>query len=124
MNVVSHQAISIEKEGKFGFLLLEDGSELDVVVVRPEYLSTIIPSGDDVIEPSPDFDPWFSRHGGADAIGETSQMSTNSSLTPLYAFTSQLWSNEPDGLLCEAVPQVKRSLQRKQPGLHRMDIAQ
>ena len=85
MNVVWHQAISIEKEGKFGFLLLEDGGELEVVVVRSEYLSTIIPSRDDVIEPSPDFDPWFSRHGGANAIVGTSQMSTNSSLTPPQA---------------------------------------
>ena len=82
MNVVWHQAISVQKEGKFGFLLLEDGGELEVVIVRPEYLSTIIPSSDDVIESSPDFDSWFSRHGGADAIVGRSQMSTNSSLTP------------------------------------------
>ena len=34
------------------------------------------------------------------------------------------WNNEPGGLLCGAVLQAKHSLQRKQPGLHRMDIAQ
>ena len=67
MNVVWHQAISVEIEGKFGFLLLEQAGELEVVIVGPENLSTIIPAGDDVIEPSSDFDPWFPRHGGAEA---------------------------------------------------------
>jgi hypothetical protein len=55
MNVVWHQAISVEIEGKFGFLLLEQAGELEVIIVGPENLSSIIPAGDEVIEPLPRF---------------------------------------------------------------------
>ena len=65
--MVWHQAISVEMEGKFGFLVLEQARELEVVIVGPENLSTIIPASDYVIEPSSDFDPWFPGHR-ADAI--------------------------------------------------------
>ena len=81
MNVVWHQAIGVEIEGKFGFLLLEQDSEPEVVIMGPEDLSTIIPASDHVIEPSSNFDPWFPWHG-ADAIVRIGEMSTNSSLTP------------------------------------------
>ena len=48
--MVWHQAISVEIEGKFGFLLLEQAGELEVIIVGPENLSTIIAATDDVIE--------------------------------------------------------------------------
>ena len=80
MNVVWHQAIGVEIEGKFGFLLLEQDSEPEVIIVGPEDLSTIIPASDQVIEPSSNFDPWFPWHG-ADASVRMGEMSTNSSLT-------------------------------------------
>jgi hypothetical protein len=82
MNMVWHQAIRVEIEWKFGFLLLEQAGELEVIIVGPEDLSMIIPASDYVVEPSSDFDPWFPRHGGADAIVRRLQMSTKSSLTP------------------------------------------
>lgn len=82
MNVVWHQAISVEIEGQFGFLRLDEARELKVIIVGPENLSTIIPASDYVVEPSSDFDPWFPRHGGADTIVGIVQMSTKSSLTP------------------------------------------
>lgn len=53
VNVVWHQAISVEKEREFGFLLMEQAGELEVIIVGPKYLSTIIPASDDVIEPPP-----------------------------------------------------------------------
>jgi hypothetical protein len=62
MNMVWHQAISVEIEGKFGFLLLKQAGELDVIIVGPENLSTIIAASDDVIESPRDFDPWFPGH--------------------------------------------------------------
>ena len=82
MNVVGHQTVGIEIEGQLRFLLLKNAGEPDVVVVRAEYLSAIIPSSNDVIEPSPDFDTRLSRHNGADAIAGKDNMSRNSSLTP------------------------------------------
>ena len=82
MNAVWHQAIGVEIKGKFRFLLLEQNSEPEVIIVRPEDLTTIIPASDDLIERSADFDPWFPRHG-AGAIVKIDEMSTNSSLTPL-----------------------------------------
>ena len=51
MNMVWHQAISVEIERKFGFLVLEQAREPEVVIVGPEDLSTIIPASDYVIEP-------------------------------------------------------------------------
>ena len=51
MNVVWHQAIGVEIEGKFGLLLFEQAGELEVIIVGSESLSTIIPASDDVIEP-------------------------------------------------------------------------
>ncbi|HSF25699.1 MAG TPA: hypothetical protein VLE20_15845, partial [Blastocatellia bacterium] len=53
MNVVWHQAISVEIEREFGFLLVEQAGELQIIIVGPEYLSTIIPASDNVIEPPP-----------------------------------------------------------------------
>ena len=64
MNVIRHQAIGVEIEWQLGFLLLEDAGESEVVIVRPKYLSAIIPARDDVIEPTANFDPWFARHDG------------------------------------------------------------
>jgi hypothetical protein len=55
MNVVWHQAIGVEIEGKFGFLLLEQDSEPDVIIVGPEDFTTIIPASNQVIERSADF---------------------------------------------------------------------
>jgi hypothetical protein len=54
MNVVWHQAISVEIEGKFRFLLLDEARELKVIIVGPENLSTIIPASDYVLETSSD----------------------------------------------------------------------
>jgi hypothetical protein len=87
MNVVWHQAIGVEIERKFGFLLLEQDCEPEVIIVGPEDLTTIIPASDHVIEPSADFDPWFPRHG-PDAMVKVDEMSTNSSLTPPCANTT------------------------------------
>ena len=84
MKVVGHQTVGVEIEGQLRFLLLKNAGEPDVVVVRPEYLSAIIPTSNDVIEPSPDFDTRLSRHDGADAIAAK----RNSSLIP------------PDACLC------------------------
>lgn len=47
--MVWHQAISVEIEGKFGFLLVEQAGELEVIIVGPEDLSSIIAASDDVI---------------------------------------------------------------------------
>jgi hypothetical protein len=80
VQVVWHQAIGVEIEGKFGFLLLEQAGELEVIIVGPEDLSTIISARDDVVEPSSDFDPRFPGHDGADVIVGIVQMSTMSSL--------------------------------------------
>ena len=82
MHVVGHQTVGIEIEGPLRFLLLRNAGEPDVVVVRAEYPSAIIPTSNDVIEPSPDFDTRLSRHDGADAIAGKRNMSGNSSLTP------------------------------------------
>ena len=82
MNVIWHKAIGVEVEGKFGFLLLEQAGELQIIIVGPEDLSTIISARDDVVEPSSDFDPWFPGHDRPDVIVEIVQMSTTSSLTP------------------------------------------
>jgi hypothetical protein len=71
MNVVWHQAISVEIEGKFGFLMLDEAGELKVIIVGPEDLSSIISASDYVIEPSSDFDPWFPRHGGSRSYRRT-----------------------------------------------------
>jgi len=49
MKVIWHQAICVEIERKFVFLLLEQGGDFEIVIVAPEYLSTIIPSSDYVI---------------------------------------------------------------------------
>ena len=62
--MIWHQAIGVEIEGKFILLLLEQAGELEIVIVGPEYLSTIISASDYVIEPSSDFDPRFPWHGG------------------------------------------------------------
>ena len=86
MHVVWHQAVGVEIEGEFGFLLRENVSEPEIVVVGSEYLSPIIAASDDMIEPSPDLDPWFARHGGAEFIDAADQMSTESSLTPPSCF--------------------------------------
>jgi hypothetical protein len=62
MKVIWPQAIGVEIERKFSFLLLEQTGELEIVIVGPvgpEYLSTIIPASDFVISPSSDFDPRF-----------------------------------------------------------------
>jgi hypothetical protein len=76
MNVVGHQAISVEKEGKLGLLALENTGEPKVVIMGSENLSTIIAARDDMIESAADFYPWFARHGGAEFIDERKQMST------------------------------------------------
>jgi len=55
------QAISVEIEGKFGFLLLEQAGEFEVIIVGPEDLASIIPASDEVIEPTSDFDPLVPR---------------------------------------------------------------
>jgi len=55
MNVVWHQAIGVEVEGKLGFLPLEDADESEIVIVGSENLSSIVAASDDVIEPSGDF---------------------------------------------------------------------
>ena len=39
-----------------------------------------------MIEPSPDFDKWLSRHNGADAIAAKRNIARNSSLTPPMLF--------------------------------------
>src|SRR6185436_7695506 len=70
MNVVRHQAISVEVEGKFGFLLLDEVGELKVIVSGSENLPSIIPPSNDVIEPSGNFDPWLPRHGGQMLSGD------------------------------------------------------
>ena len=49
MKVIWHEAICVEIERKFVFLLLEQAGEFEIVIVGPEYLSTIIPSSDYVI---------------------------------------------------------------------------
>ena len=41
--VVGHQAIGVEKEGSFGFLVPKKPDEFQEVIVRSENLSTIIP---------------------------------------------------------------------------------
>ena len=46
MKVIWHQAIGVEIERKFSFLLFEQTGELEIVIVGPEYLSTIIPASD------------------------------------------------------------------------------
>jgi hypothetical protein len=82
MQVVRHEAIGIKIEGKFGFLLLEDGRKLQVIIVRSEYLSTIISASDYVIEPAADFDSWLPGHYGRESRLVGFQMSSNASLTP------------------------------------------
>ena len=89
MKVVGHQTVGVEVEGQLRFLLSKNAGEPDVVVVRAEYLSAIIPTSNDVIEPSPDFDTWLSRHNGAGAIAGKDNMSRNSSLTPPDAVFSR-----------------------------------
>ena len=66
--LLSNQAIRVEIEGKFGFVLLEEAREVKVIIVGPEDLPSIIPASDHVIEPSSDFDSWFPRHGGTDTV--------------------------------------------------------
>jgi hypothetical protein len=90
VHVIWHQAVCVEIEREFGFLLLENADEPEVIIVGPEYLSAIVAASDDVIEPSADFNPWSTRHGGADASAGTDQMSRKSSLTPPGAVLA-LW---------------------------------
>jgi hypothetical protein len=49
MKVIGHQAIGVEIERKFIFLLLEQAGELEIVIVGPEYLSAIVAASDYVI---------------------------------------------------------------------------
>jgi hypothetical protein len=65
--VVGHQAISVEKEGKFGLLTPERAGELEVVIKGSEELPANIAASDDVIEPAADFYPWLASHGGAES---------------------------------------------------------
>ena len=51
MKVIGHQAIGIEIERKFIFLLLEQAGELEIVIVGPEYLSTIVAASDYMYSP-------------------------------------------------------------------------
>ena len=97
--MVWHQAVGVEIEGEFGFLLLENAGEPEIIIVGSEYLSTIIPASDDVIEPSAYFDPWFARHGGAEFIDLADQMSMKSSLIP--PDVTVMWSSaiNKDGVL-------------------------
>jgi hypothetical protein len=67
MHVVGHQAISVEKEGKFGLLALESAGELEVVIMGSKDLSAIIAASDDVIESAADFYPRLARHGGGES---------------------------------------------------------
>ena len=82
MNVVGHQTVSIEIEGQLQFLLLKNAGEPDVVVVRVEYLSAIIPTSNDVIEPSHDFDTRLRGMMEQMLPLRRRNMSRNSSLTP------------------------------------------
>ena len=86
--MVWHQAVGVEIEREFGFLLLENAREPEVIIVGSENFATIVPASDDVTEPSADFDPWFARHGGAEFIDPSDQMSMKSSLTPGDVVTS------------------------------------
>ena len=65
--MIGHQAIGVEIERKFCFLILERGGESQVVVMRPENLPAVVAARDDVIEGSTDFDSGFPGHDAADA---------------------------------------------------------
>ena len=80
--MVWHEAIGVQIEWEFGLLLLENAGELEVIIVGSKNLSAIVAARDDVIEPTADFDPWFTRHDGADVNAPNDQMSRKSSLTP------------------------------------------
>ena len=64
VNVVGHQAIGIQIERQLQFLLLKNAGEPEIVVVRAECLSAIVPASDDVVEPSADLNARFSWHDG------------------------------------------------------------
>ena len=57
VSVVWHQAVCVKKERPLSLLFCEHMQESEVVVVRAEDLSSIIPSGDYMIETSGDLDP-------------------------------------------------------------------
>jgi len=52
MDVVGHQAVSVEIEGTLRFLVLEREQKLKIVIVRSEYAPAIILASDDVVEPT------------------------------------------------------------------------
>ena len=62
--MVWHHATSAQIEGKFGLVVLEQASKLEVVIVGPENPAEINPGRDYVIETSCDFNPWFTRRRG------------------------------------------------------------
>jgi hypothetical protein len=62
MEVIRHQAVSVEVKREFRFLLSENVSEPKVIAARSKYGSAIIAATDDVVEPSAYFDPRFSGH--------------------------------------------------------------
>ena len=49
MKVIGIRQYCVEIERKFVFLLLEQAGKFEIVIVGPEYLSTIIPASDYVI---------------------------------------------------------------------------
>ena len=65
MDVIGHQAVCIKVKGLLGFLALEQFQKLEIVVVRLEYALSIIPTSNDVVEPTGYFNSRFSCHGAA-----------------------------------------------------------
>jgi hypothetical protein len=63
VNVISHQAVSMQKEREFSLLHREQRQELLIVRGRIEYLPAIIAASNDVIKTTLDFGAFSSGHG-------------------------------------------------------------
>jgi hypothetical protein len=56
VDMIGHQAVSVEIKGTLSFLAFEQGQKLKIVIVRSENALAIIPTGDEVVEPTGYFD--------------------------------------------------------------------
>lgn len=68
MHVVWHEAVGVEIKGQLQFLLRENASEPEIVVVRSKCLPAVIAASNDVIQASTDLDPWLPGHGGLEPM--------------------------------------------------------
>jgi hypothetical protein len=81
MDMIRHQAVSVEVEGTLGFLVLEKTEKLKIVILRTEDAPPIISAGDDVIESASYFDSRFPCHCPQEYIPDETNVNI-SCLTP------------------------------------------